>query len=208
VLQPPFFDADAEDAVNYGSVGALIAHEISHAFDDRGRWYDAAGAVRDWWSPADAAAYAARVAALAARADGIGLPQGYAPKLTAYPQAPTGADAAPSERPVIPDERETVSEAVADLSGLAMAAQAYRSTLRRGASPVIDGFTGAQRFFLGYARLRRVKPRDQTGYVDPNDPARFRTDAVVDNLGAFYDAWDVRPGDLAYLPPERRIRFW
>jgi len=207
ILQPPFFDADAEDAVNYGSIGAVIAHEISHAFDDRGRWYDAAGAVRNWWTPADATAYAAKVRALASRADGVGLPPGYAPKLTAYPQAPTGADDS-AAGPVVPDERETVSEAVADLSGLAMATRAYRSSLGRGSSPDIDGFTGAQRLFLGYARLWRVKPRDQTGYVDPNDPARFRTDAVVDNVDAFYTAWGVKPGDLAYLAPEQRIRFW
>lgn len=208
ILQPPFFDVEAEDAVNYGSIGAVIAHEISHAFDDTGRWYDASGAVRDWWTPADAAAYTVKVRALAARADGVGLPPGYAPRLTAYPQAPTGADDAEAGQPPVPDERATVSEAVADLSGLPMAANAYRSSLGRGSSPRIDGFTGPQRFWLGYARLRRVKPRDQTGYVDPNDPARFRTDAVVDNLDAFYDAWDVKPGDLAYLAPERRIRFW
>ena len=207
-LQPPFFDVDAEDAVNYGSIGAVIAHEVSHAFDDRGRWYDAAGAVRDWWTPADAAAYDAKTRALAARADGVGLPPGYAPKLTAYPQEPTGADPDQADTLPIPDERQTVSEAVADLSGLAMAAKAYDSSLGRHTAPVIDGFTGPQRFFLGYARLWRVKPRDQTGYVDPNDPARFRTDAVVDNLDDFYEAWDVKPGDLAYLPPEQRIRFW
>jgi predicted metalloendopeptidase len=213
-LQPPFFDVDAEDAVNYGSIGAVMAHEISHAFDDRGRWYDASGAVRDWWTPADAAAYNAKTRALAARADGVGLPPGYAPKLTAYPQEPAAADPASdtgaraAEQPVMPDERATVSEAVADLSGLAMAAKAYRTSLGRGSAPEIDGFTGPQRLFLGYARLWRVKPRDQTGYVDPNDPARFRTDAVVNNLDAFYDAWDVRPGDLAYLAPEQRIHLW
>jgi predicted metalloendopeptidase len=207
-LQPPFFDVDAEDAVNYGSIGTVIAHEISHAFDDRGRWYDAAGAVRDWWTPADAIAYAAKADVLAARADGVGMPPGYAPKLAAYPQAPMGADSQAVEQPPIPDEHTTVSEAVADLSGLAMAASAYRTSLGRSSSPEIDGFTGPQRLFLGYARLWRVKPRDQAGYVDPNDPGRFRTDAVVNNLDAFYDAWDVKPGDLAYLPPAQRIRFW
>jgi predicted metalloendopeptidase len=207
ILQPPFFDVNAEDAVNYGSIGALIAHEISHAFDDRGRWYDAAGTVRDWWTPADAAAYAAKVRALAARADGVGLTPGYAPTLTAYPQALTGTDAEATMQPPIPDEQQTVSEAVADLSGLGMAANAYRSSLR-GGSPVLDGFTGPQRFFLGYARLWRTKPRDQTGFVDPNDPPRFRTDAVVNNLDAFYDAWDLNPTDLAYLAPRQRIRFW
>jgi predicted metalloendopeptidase len=195
ILQPPFFDPGADDAVNYGAIGAVIGHEISHAFDLQGRQFDASGKLRDWWTPADARAFKEKSDLLVARFNGF---------------------SALSDTKV--DGKRTLGENMADLSGLSVAYKAFLaqqgapSAAGGGKSPDLDGFTGAQRFFIGYARLYRSKVRDaalrQSLRTDPHSPGRFRTDGVVNNLDEFYTAWDVQPGEPAYLPPDQRIRTW
>ncbi|MGI8817486.1 MAG: M13 family metallopeptidase [Pseudonocardia sp.] len=195
ILQPPFFDVNADDAVNYGALGAVIGHEISHAFDDAGRQYDGAGNLRDWWTPADATAFGAKTNALVNRFNGfVPLPETHL------------------------DGKLTLGENLADLSGLSVAFKAYQAQLAApaesggGPSPVLDGFTGPQRFFLGYARLWRVKQRDpalrQSLRTDTHSPGRFRADGVANNLDDFYPTWDVKPGSPSYLTPAQRIRIW
>lgn len=194
LLQPPVFDVNADDAVNYGAMGALVAREISRGFDDQGHLYDGAGNQHDWWTPADATAFAARTSPLIERFNGFTVAGSHV------------------------NGQLTLRENVADLSGLTVAFAAYRAAQDApkseggGPSPVLDGFTAAQRFFLGYARLWRSKVGDEAARLalstDPHSPAQFRTDAVVNNLDDFYPTWDVKPGDPAYLPPEQRIRLW
>ena len=195
LLQPPFFDPAADDAVNYGAIGAVIGHEISHAFDNQGRQFDSAGMLRDWWTPADAAAYQTKAKALVDRFNGF----------QALPDTKV-------------DGRRTLGENIADLSGLSvaykafLAQQAAPSAEGGGRSPELDGFTGSQRFFIGYARLWRSKLRDtalrQSLRTDIHSPGRFRSDAVVNNLDDFYTTWDIKPGSPAYLSPDQRIRTW
>jgi predicted metalloendopeptidase len=194
LLQAPVFDVNADDAVNYGAMGALVAREISRGFDDQGHLYDGGGNPRDWWTPVDAAAFAAKTEPLLDRYNGFTL-------------AGTHLNG-----------QLTMRENVADLSGLTVAFKAYQAaqaapkTEGGGQSPDLDGFTGAQRFFLGYAQLWRSKKRDEVAQqalnTDPHSPAQFRTDAVVNNLDAFYTTWNVKPGDPAYLPPQQRIHLW
>jgi predicted metalloendopeptidase len=194
LLQAPVFDVNADDAVNYGAMGALVAREISRGFDDQGHLYDASGNPRDWWTPADAAAFAAKTQPLLNR-------------YNAFTLAGTHING-----------QLTMRENIADLSGLTVAFKAYQATQAApkteggGQSPVLDGFTGAQRFFLGYAQLWRSKKTDQAARealnTDPHSPAQFRTDAVVNNLEEFYTTWDVKPGDPEYLPPQQRIHLW
>jgi endothelin-converting enzyme/putative endopeptidase len=190
ILQPPYFDPNADAASNYGSIGATIGHEIGHGFDDQGRQYDATGKLRDWWTPAAAKAYESRTAMLVKQYNG------YEP---------------------IPGTRIkgelTLGENLGDLGGLEMAYAAYRRYVaQHGEPPVIDGLTGDQRFFIAYGYSWQRKNRDgalrQQLLTDPHSPARYRVNGAVRNLDAWYKAFDVKPGDKMYLPPEERVHIW
>lgn len=194
ILQPPFFDADADDAVNFGGIGAVIGHEIGHGFDDQGSKYDGDGRLEDWWTAEDRAEFETRAAALVAQ-------------YSAFSPAQLG------------DEHRvngalTVGENIGDLGGLTIALKAYRLALGRplDEAPVIDGLTGVQRVLLGWAQVWQTKARDEEAVrrlaVDPHAPAEFRCNGVLRNLDEFYTAYDVQPGDALYLAPEERVRIW
>ncbi|WP_028924324.1 M13 family metallopeptidase [Pseudonocardia acaciae] len=189
ILQPPFFDARADDAVNYGAIGAVIGHEISHAFDDQGRQYDGDGNLRDWWTPEDAQRFTAKTKALVAQYNA------YQP----LPDAHVNGEL-------------TLGENIADLSGLTVAHRAYQASLAGKPSSVIDGFTGDQRFFLGFGQIWRTKEREEslrTGLLtDPHSPGLFRSNGVVTNVDAFYQAFDLKPTDKLFKPPADRIHIW
>ena len=189
ILQPPIFDVDADDAVNYGAVGALIGHEIGHAFDSRGRQFDAHGAPRDWWTPEDEARFTKRVRMLVAQLDR------YEPLPGAHVNG-----------------QLTSTEALADLGGLTIAYRAYRRSLKGTAGPSIDGLTGGQRFFMGWARIWRAKERDDYVrsqlQVSAHLPPRLRANAALVNLDAFYDAFGVTPAHGLYVAPAQRVRIW
>jgi predicted metalloendopeptidase len=189
ILRPPFFDLHGDDAFNYGAIGAVIGHEISHGFDDEGRRYDANGFLRDWWQAADAKTFDARTAKLVAQ---------YA----AYEPLP-GTHV---------DGKLTLGENIADLAGVSMALRAYERSLHGRKSPVIDGRTGRQRFYFGYARVWRSKSRPEwlrTRLIsDPHSPEQFRVNGIVTNLDSFHDAFKLQPGDDLYKAPADRIRIW
>ena len=189
ILQPPFFDFTADDAVNYGAIGAVIGHEISHGFDDQGRKSDGAGNLRDWWTDADAKAFEERANKLVAQ---------YA----AY---------SPIEGMNV-NGKLTLGENIGDLSGLAVAYRAYQLSLNGEKAPVIDGFTGEQRFFMGWAQVWRTLYRDEELrnrlLTDSHALSMYRTNGVLVNMPAFYEAWGVKQGDKMYLPDEQRIRIW
>ncbi|MQY22951.1 Neutral endopeptidase [Nocardia sp. RB20] len=191
-LRPPYFDPSADDAANYGAIGAVIGHEIGHAFDDQGSTHDGDGTMVDWWTATDRAEFHRRTRAL----------------IDQY------AVLSPRE---LPDEYTvngefTIGENIGDLGGLSIAMTAYRISLGDGESPILDGFTGAQRFFMGWARMRCAKVRPEEAIrrltADPHSPNEFRCNAVVRNIDAFYEAFEVRPGDALYLEPEERVRIW
>jgi predicted metalloendopeptidase len=189
ILQPPFFNVQADDAVNYGAIGAVIGHEISHGFDDQGSKSDGDGNLRHWFTPADLKAFQDRTGKLAEQ---------YA----AYN---------PIDDLHI-NGRLTLGENIGDLSGLAVALRAYHMSLGGSAAPVIEGFTGDQRFFLGWAQVWRTKMRDdaqrQQLLTDPHSPGQYRAFVSLTNMQAFYDAWGVKPGDGMYRPPEARVKIW
>ena len=193
ILQPPFFDPNADDAVNYGGIGAVIGHEISHGFDDQGSQFDAKGALKNWWTAEDRTKFDALTGALAAQYDA------YCP----FP-GPT-----PPKQCV--NGKLTLGENIADLAGLTVAYQAYHLSLHGKPAPVIDGLTGDQRFFLGWAQVWRQTMREameQNLLVsDPHSPTRARA-SVVRNLDAWYAAFDVKAGQKLYLKPEERIKIW
>jgi predicted metalloendopeptidase len=189
ILRPPFFDPNADDAVNYGGIGAVIGHEISHAFDDQGRKFDGTGNLRDWWTPQDAQRFTARTAALAAQ-------------YSAYEPLPG----------LHINGELTLGENIADLSGLTVALRAYRLSLGGRSAPLLDGFTGEQRFFLGWAQVWRGKVRDEDLRAqllsDPHSPNEFRTNGVVCNMTDFYAAFGVKPGDKLFRPSDQRVAIW
>ncbi|HEY3895255.1 MAG TPA: M13 family metallopeptidase [Pseudonocardiaceae bacterium] len=189
ILQPPFFDPRDDDAVNYGGIGAVIGHEISHAFDDQGRKFDGDGNLRDWWTPQDVQRFTDRTKALASQ-------------YSAY-------EPLPGEH--INGEL-TLGENIADLSGLTVARRAYQLSLGGRPAPVLDGFTGMQRFFLGWAQVWRGKTRDQDLRVqllsDPHSPNQFRANGVVSNMPEYYAAFGVKSGDKLYRPADQRVRIW
>lgn len=189
ILQPPFFDPDAAPAVNYGGIGAVIGHEMSHGFDDQGRKYNGNGNLTDWWTKKDAAQYEERAQALV-------------DQYSAF---------TPLDSTHINGEL-TLGENLADLAGLTMAHRAYLLSLDGQEPPVIDGLTGNQRFFLGWAQVWRSKERApflrQSLKTDPHSPGEYRANGVVRNLPSFYEAFDVQPGDDMYLAPGERVMIW
>jgi putative endopeptidase len=189
ILQPPFFDPDADDAVNYGGIGAVIGHEIGHGFDDQGRKYDANGNLRDWWTPADAKAFDARAAKLGAQYDAI----------------------VPIDSFHI-NGKLTMGENIGDLSGLAQAYRAYHIALRGAEPPVIGGFTADQRFFLGFAQIWRTLDRDdalrEQLLSNPHSPGQYRAFVPLVNNDAFVKAWGVKPGDRMWRAPADRVKIW
>ena len=189
ILQPPFFNAAADDAVNYGSIGGIIGHEISHAFDDQGSQYDEKGNLRNWWTAQDHKAFAAKTKALVAEYSAFEPVPGY--RLNG---------------------ELTLGENIADNSGLAVAFKAYLLSLGGKAAPVLDGFTGEQRLYIGWAQAWREKDRDnfliKLIKSDPHSPPAQRTLGVVVNQPAFYQAFSVKPGDRMYLPPQQRVIMW
>ncbi|QXQ06131.1 M13 family metallopeptidase [Sphingosinicellaceae bacterium] len=189
ILQAPMFDAEADPAINYGAIGGVIAHEMTHGFDDQGRAIDAAGALRDWWTPADAAAFKARAAVLGAQ---------YA---TYQPVPGFHID---------PDL--TMGENLADLGGLSIALDAYRASLHGRPPPVIGGLTGDQRVFLGWSQVWAGKARPETirkqVSSDPHSYRRYRVNGVVRNIDGWYAAFGIKPGDALYLAPAERARIW
>jgi putative endopeptidase len=188
-LQPPNFDPTADAAVNYGAIGAVIGHEISHSFDDQGRKIDATGAVRDWWTAEDGKRFEAQAKVFGAQ---------YA-KFEAAPGAFVNPDL-------------TMGENIADYAGLLVAIDAYHASLGGKPAPVIDGLTGDQRLFLSYAQAYRSKWREalirQVVASDPHTPDRFRVLGPLPNIDAWYAAFGVKPGDKMYIPPEQRARIW
>jgi putative endopeptidase len=192
ILQPPVFDPNADPGINYGAVGAIIGHELTHGFDDEGRKIDAEGAIRDWWSAGDAATFDARARALGKQYSSF---------------HPIAGDPA-----VTINGDLTMGENIADLGGLTLALDAYRLSLHGAPSPSLDGFTGEQRVFLGWAQAWAGKAADDSVRKqvvnDPHSPRQFRVDGVVRNMDAWYQAFKVTPQDALYLPPDQRVRIW
>lgn len=188
ILQPPFFNLEADDAVNYGAIGGVIGHEISHGFDDSGATYDGDGNLRNWWTEQDLAEFQARGKALSEQ----------------YSQF------SPIEGMYVNGDL-TLGENIGDLSGLTVAYRAYKRSLNGQEAPVIDGFTADQRFFMGWAQVWRRKYREEELVnrlkTDPHAPAEYRA-GVVRNMPEFYEAFGVKEGDGMYLPPEKRVTIW
>ncbi|HEY0158670.1 MAG TPA: M13-type metalloendopeptidase [Thermoanaerobaculia bacterium] len=191
VLQPPFFDPQADPAVNYGAIGSGIGHEITHGFDDQGRKGDGKGMLRDWWTPEDAAKFEAQAAKLAAQYEAIPFKQGADYKIIG---------------------KLSAGENIGDLGGLMVAHEAYKLSLNGKPAPVIDGFTGDQRFFLAYAQVWRSLYRDealrQQLTTGPHSPGFVRAFAPLRNIDAWYDAFGIKEGDKLYIKPEDRVRIW
>ena len=192
ILQPPFFDADADDAANYGGIGAVIGHEIGHGFDDQGAKYDGDGNLIDWWTDADRTEFGARTKAL------IEQYEAYTPRELDAGHHVNGAF--------------TVGENIGDLGGLSIALLAYQLSLSGEQAPVIDGLTGVQRVFYGWAQVWRTKSREAEAVrrlaVDPHSPPEFRCNGVIRNMDAFYDAFDVAEDDALFLGPDSRVKIW
>jgi putative endopeptidase len=188
ILQPPFFDPNADPAVNYGGIGAVIGHEMSHQFDDQGSKYDATGRLENWWSATDLAQFKAAGARLVAQYDG------YKPLPDMHIQGGL-----------------TLGENIGDLAGLGVAFDAYKASLKGKASPVIDGTTGEQRFFMGWAQVWRSLLREPALRnrltTDPHSPGEYRA-ATVRNIDGWYEAFGVKPGQKMYLAPDQRVRVW
>jgi putative endopeptidase len=189
ILQPPFFNLDAEDAVNYGGIGAVIGHEIGHGFDDQGAKYDGNGNLRNWWTEDDKANFQVRG------------------KL--FSEQYNQFEPLPGE---FVNGELTLGENIGDLGGLTIAYKAYKLSLNGKPSPVLDGYTGEQRVFLGWAQVWRRLYRDQelsTRLVtDPHSPSEYRVNGVLQNMPEFYKAFNVKPGHKLYLPEEKRVKIW
>jgi len=190
ILQPPYFDSNADPAANYGGEGAVIGHEMGHGFDDQGRHYDETGKVRDWWTADAAKAFGARAAVLGAQFD-------------SYEPVPG----------VHINGKLTMGENLGDLGGLEAAYAAWRRYVAQHGEPaVIDGMTGDQRFFIAYAQSWQDKEREGALraqlLTDPHSPAEYRVNGIVRNVDAWYAAFNVQPGDKLYLPPEKRVHIW
>ena len=189
ILQPPFFDPNADDAVNYGGIGAVIGHEISHGFDDQGAKYNGDGVLKNWWTGKDKKAFEERTNALVAQFD-------------TYEPLPG----------IHVNGKFTLGENIADLAGLTIAYKAYHLSLGGKPAPVIDGYTGDQRFFLSFGQIWRGKYRDGTlralTLSNEHSPPHFRADGATRNLDAWYKAFDIKPDAKFYLPPDKRVHLW
>jgi predicted metalloendopeptidase len=191
ILQPPFFDMGADDAVNYGGIGAVIGHEIGHGFDDQGSKSDGDGNMVNWWTEEDRKQFESRTKKL----------------IDQYAQF---------EPAQLPGQKVngalTIGENIGDLGGLSIAHKAYVRSLGGKPAPVIDGLTGDQRFFAGYAQIWRMKYRDaelsRRLATDPHSPGEFRCNGVLRNVPAFYEAFGVKQGDKLWLAPEERVKIW
>jgi len=189
ILQPPFFDPNADDAVNYGGIGAVMGHEIGHGFDDQGSKYTGLGVLESWWTDADRQAFEQRVSNLGAQYDSYeGLPGLHV------------------------QGKLTMGENIGDLSGLSISLQAYHVSLNGKKAPVLDGYTGDQRYFLGFAQIWRGKYRDgamrQQVLSNPHSPPHWRVVGPTRNIDAWYKAFDVKAGDKYYLAPDQRVHLW
>ncbi|MEN9865896.1 MAG: hypothetical protein RL748_1486 [Pseudomonadota bacterium] len=189
ILRPPFFDAGADDAVNYGSIGAVIGHEISHGFDDQGSQYDGKGNLRNWWTPEDHKNFKAKTTQLVAQYNSFSPIPGYHV-----------------------NGELTLGENIADNSGLAIAYKAYQISLGGKPAPVIDGLSGDQRFYMGFGQVWRGKIRDQELIVrlktDPHSPGEYRANGTLRNQPGFYQTYGVKEGDKMYLAPNQRVTIW
>jgi len=189
ILQPPFFDPKADPAVNYGGIGGVIGHEISHGFDDQGRKSNGDGVLKDWWTAKDAEGFNARADRLGAQYESFEI--------------------LPSEHI---NGKLTMGENIGDMGGINLGLDAYHASLHGKPAPVLDGVTGDQRVFLGWAQVWREKIRDealrQQLHTDPHSPAWARVNAVVRNVDAWYAAFDVKPGDKLYVAPADRVKIW
>ncbi|MCA0346193.1 MAG: peptidase M13 [Actinobacteria bacterium] len=191
ILQPPFFDAAWDDAANYGAIGAVIGHEIGHGFDDQGSQYDGDGKLTDWWTAEDREAFEARTKALIAQYNAL---------------SPEGADGQTVNGEL------TIGENIGDLSGLEIAWKAYLISLHGAEPPIVEGLTGAERFFLAWAQAWQQKSRPAETVrlltIDPHSPNEFRCNQIVANLTPFHEAFDTKPGDGLWLAPEERVAIW
>ena len=189
ILQPPFFDMNADDATNYGAIGAIIGHEISHGFDDQGSEFDDAGNMQNWWTDEDRKKFKEKTAVLVQQYSAYEPVKGYHV-----------------------DGELTLGENIADNSGLAVAYKAYQLSLNGKPAPVLDGFTGEQRFYLGWAQAYREKIQDAQQIVylksDPHSPDKVRGNATLLNQTPFYDAFKIKQGDRMYLPEDKRVTIW
>lgn len=189
ILQPPFFDLKADDAVNYGAIGAVIGHEIGHGFDDQGSTFDGAGVLKNWWTPADLQAFKSKTGALVAQYN----------EFKPFPDLNVNG-------------AYTLGENIGDLGGLSIAIKAYKATLGGKEAPVMDGFTGMQRVFLGWGQVWGEKTREEAIRSqiarDPHSPAKYRINGVVRNVPEFYEAFNIKPTDSLYLAPEKRVKIW
>jgi endothelin-converting enzyme len=189
ILQPPFFIPEADDAVNYGAIGAIIGHELTHGFDDQGRKSDGEGNLRDWWKESDATRFQERAQVLIAQYERY------------YPVESIHING-----------ELTLGENIADLGGLTIAYHAYVKSLKGKKAPVIDGFSGEQRLFIGFARIQRGKIREEKLrerlLTDPHSPGQYRVNGVVSNMPEFYDAFNVKIGDELYRSKEERAEIW
>lgn len=189
ILQPPFFNMQADDAVNYGAIGAVIGHEIGHGFDDQGSRFDGDGVLRNWWTDADRAEFERRTSELVAQYSAF----------KPFDDLHVNGDF-------------TLGENIGDLGGITIALLAYEMSLDGKGAPVIDGFTGEQRVFLGFGQVWRRKFRDEELRrriaIDPHSPDQYRANGTVRNVPEFYKAFDVTPDKALYLPPEERVKIW
>ncbi len=189
ILQPPFFNLEADDAVNYGGIGGVIGHEIGHGFDDQGSKYDGTGKLRSWWTDQDRQAF-----------DALGdrLVEQY-------------NDFSPLEGMNV-NGRLTLGENIGDLAGVAIGYRAYKMSLEGQQAPVIDGLTGDQRFFMGWAQVWRGKIRDDALRArllsDPHSPAEYRVIGPLRNVDGFYSAFGLKEGDKMFLPAQERVKIW
>jgi len=189
ILQPPFFNLEADDAVNYGGIGAVIGHEMGHGFDDQGAKFDGEGNMRDWWTEADLKAFESKGKALVAQYDGYQV----------FDDLHVNGEL-------------TLGENIGDLSGVTIAYKAYKMSLNGKEAPIIDGLTGDQRFFMGFSQIWRVKMKEEAMRnrvaTDPHSPGHFRALGALSNMPEFYQTYDVKEGDKMYIAPESRVKIW
>jgi putative endopeptidase len=189
ILQPPYFDMNADDATNYGAIGGVIGHEIGHGFDDQGSTFDGDGVLRNWWTDTDREEFKKRTSALVAQYSSFKV----------YDDLNVNGDF-------------TLGENIGDLGGLTIALKAYEMSLEGKEAPEMDGFTGVQRVFMGWAQAWRKKSREEAMRMqvntDPHSPALFRVNGVVRNIPEFYEAFDIKEGSALYLAPEKRVKIW